>query len=96
MNGTNHGTLTLYENQRVQRVNKKIATSSGCEKKGNSLNKQSVMYQHRCKLNVKMLLRVFCVILLTSLRSISGTTSDQNRQVVYEKCRGPGETIYSI
>lgn len=46
-----------------------------------------------CKLNAKMLLRVFCVILLTSLRNISGTNSEQNRQIVYEKCRGPGEVI---
>lgn len=46
---------------------------------------------HVCKLDEKMLLKVFCVILFTSLRNISGTNSEQNRQVVYEKCRGPGE-----
>lgn len=45
-----------------------------------------------CKLNEKMLLRVFCVILLTTLRDTSGTVSEQNRQVVYEKCRGPGKS----
>lgn len=44
-----------------------------------------------CKLDEKMLLKVFCVILLTSLKNISGTSSEQNRQVTYEKCRGPGK-----
>lgn len=47
---------------------------------------------HVCKLDEKMLLKVFCVILFTSLRNISGTNSEQNRQVVYEKCRGPGKS----
>lgn len=45
-----------------------------------------------CKLDEKMLLKVFCVILLTSLRNISGMNSEQNRGVVYEKCRGPGKS----
>lgn len=33
------------------------------------------------------------MILLTSLRNISGTNPEQNRQIVYEKCRGPGEVF---
>lgn len=59
-------------------------------KRGTGLSKLCDMI-NVCKLNEKMLLRVFCVILLTSLRNISGTNSDQTRQVAYEKCRGPGE-----
>lgn len=43
-----------------------------------------------------MLLKVFCVLLLTSLRNISGTNSEQNRQVVYEKCRGPGKDSFDL
>lgn len=47
-----------------------------------------------CKLDKKMLLKVFCVILLTSLKIASGTNVEQNRQVVYEKCRGPSESTF--
>lgn len=46
-----------------------------------------------CELEDKMLFKAFCVMLLTSLCSVSGTNTEQNRQVVYEKCRGPGKLI---
>lgn len=37
-----------------------------------------------------LLLKIFCVILLTSLRNTNG----MNSQIVYEKCRGPGKFVY--
>lgn len=55
---------------------------------GNKLSDLCVVIR-LCKLDVKMkmLMKIVCIILLASLSSISAT----DRQIVYEKCRGPGE-----
>lgn len=38
-----------------------------------------------------ILIKALCVIVLIVINNSNATNSDQNRPVVYEKCKGPSE-----